>query len=75
MDEKMLSYLQRKRFKYSLFWNTTIVIDRVDSNPVLCPWSQSSYLEDRLIGTDINNHLMVLRIEDLLTSHHYRRSG
>ena len=59
------SYLQRVSVNCSLLWNPTIVVDRVDSNPVLCAWTQTSYLEDWLIGADIDNHLMILRIKHL----------
>ena len=59
------SYLQRVSVNCSLLWNPTIVVDRVDSNPVLCAWTQTSHLEDWLIGADIDNHLMILRIKHL----------
>ena len=51
-----------------MFANAPVVIDRVDSNPVLRAGSQSSNMEDGLIGTDIDNHVVAPRIEHLKKS-------
>lgn len=48
-----------------MFRDTSIVVDGINSHPILGASGQAAYVEDRLIGTDIYNHVMASRVEYL----------
>lgn len=48
-----------------MFRDTSIVVDGVDSHPIFSAGRQPAYVEDRLIGADIYNHVVAPRIEYL----------
>ena len=59
------SYLQSKSLKYCMFWHSSRIVNRINFDPIFCSRTESSHMEDRLVGADIHHHFSITRIEHL----------
>ena len=58
-------HLQSKSLKHCMFWHSSRIVNRIYFDPILCSRTESSHMEDRLVGADIHHHFSITRIEHL----------